>query len=198
LRQLAIVRQDRTMKHLRLGLKWIAMTLPVLVVGCSGDAIEGMSDSGTTAGDTTGDSEATSSASQTSTSGAGTSSTTTGMTSSSSTADTGVSSSGEDTGKGTTGGDACADLPRDECTEARDCEPIACSPFVMMDIGVTPWCIGETEFVGCRTADKSCNEVRTTTCEGDDATVYVCTTDCIPDGWLKCDPPVQGGVQPCM
>jgi hypothetical protein len=59
------------------------------------------------------------------------------------------------------------------------------------------FCLGEAEFIGCRRADLVCNDMRTITCEGDDAPVYACMDDCIPDGWIECAAPVDGMVEPC-
>jgi hypothetical protein len=38
----------------------------------------------------------------------------------------------------------------------------------------------------------------TSMCQGDDAPIYLCREDCIPDGFMLCDPPVEGEVPVCM
>jgi hypothetical protein len=78
------------------------------------------------------------------------------------------------------------------------CMPIACAAYEMNAAGATPWCLGEPQFIGCRSADLECTKQRTITCEGDDAPVYACRDDCIPDGFMLCDPPVDGEVPGCM
>jgi hypothetical protein len=52
-------------------------------------------------------------------------------------------------------------------------------------------------FIGCRSADLDCAMEPTITCEGDDAPIYLCRDDCIPQGFDVCDPPVNGEVPTC-
>lgn len=93
--------------------------------------------------------------------------------------------------------DECVGLPRKECTEEAGCRPISCRPFVMSDGGITQWCIGEPEYLGCQAADIGCDDARTIACVGDDAPTYVCPDTCIPDGGMECEAPVDGDVPEC-
>lgn len=105
----------------------------------------------------------------------------------------GTSDSADDTG----GKDGCAGLDRVACNDDPDCRPITCRPYEMPNIGITPWCLGDLEFIGCMRADTGCADVRTTTCEGKDDPVYMCSDACIPLTWMECDPPVDGDVPMC-
>lgn len=177
-----------------------------LVGGCPGD--DG-ADDGATGTDSTsstgtgGGSDATGTASMTGASGSQSGTSTTGTASVSTTDATGSSSAdGSSTSAGssgsTTGADACAGLGRAECTEAEQCAPIACRPFEMtMGPGIMPWCLGEPEYVGCRSADIGCAEVRTVACGSGDAPTYVCPDSCIPEDFMECDPPIDGEVSMC-
>ena len=96
----------------------------------------------------------------------------------------------------TTAADGCASLGRDECQANAECAVIGCRAFTP-DQGGQGFCLGDAEFIGCRRADATCDEMRTITCDGADTPVYACMDDCIPDGWMECDPPVDGMVDPC-
>jgi hypothetical protein len=106
-------------------------------------------------------------------------------------------SSGGGSGSSSGGRDACADLDREACTEMEACTPILCGLYEMTQDGTTPWCLAGPEFIGCRSADINCPAVRAVTCEGDDAPIYVCPDGCTPDGFMECDPPVNGDVPAC-
>lgn len=106
------------------------------------------------------------------------------------------SSSGGSTG--TTGAvDPCAGLDRQACADDESCEPIVCGGFMMTNDGATPWCMTEPAFIGCRSTDLDCAMEPTFTCEGDDAPIYVCREDCIPEGFMICASPVDNDVPPC-
>jgi hypothetical protein len=158
--------------------------------GSEGSGSEG-SGSTTTAGTSTaGQSETSAGTSATSTTSAGTD--TSAGTEGSGSATTAVD-------EGSTGaGDPCNGLSREECNAEPDCMPITCSPYVMgPDPGVTPWCIGDQEFLECVTMT-GCDDVRTVACEGDDAPAYACPSSCIPPGWNECSAPAEGEIPMCM
>lgn len=185
----------------------MAVVSVVALLGCPSDddaSGETEDSAGTETSSTTDSTSATASASSTSAgtdSASGTSASTTDSTTddSGTTAGPGTdgsSSGGTGTDGATTGGaaDPCADLGREECVGDRGCEPIVCRPFEMMGDG---FCVGAEAFIGCRSAELNCAEVRTTTCEMMDATVYVCGNSCIPDAWMECAAPVDGQVNMC-
>jgi len=109
-------------------------------------------------------------------------------------------STAADTGPGdsdtTAGADDCVGLGREECMANAACAPIACNLIEMTNNGVALYCIGDVEFLGCQSAEIACAEVRTTTCMGDDAPVYVCPNACIPADWIECEPPAPD-LPPC-
>ena len=189
------------------GLRWAGAFLLILS-GCPGDDSGGTGES-----DTDSSSQTSPSSSAGSMSGGDTESGSASMSGGSmSTEDTGTPSDTESTtnpgtdsdnptsttdptGDTTNGVDECAGLGRKECSNNEACRPIACQPIVADNRG--GFCLDANEFIGCISADTACAEVRTTACEGDDATVYVCPDACIPDMWLECPPPGDGDLTPC-
>jgi hypothetical protein len=179
----------------------------VLVAGCPGDDAEGTATEGESATDTdpsastpmtmSGSGSASMSGSSMSdgsmsASDSMSTSETSGTTEDPEGTTTMVDPSGADSSSGTTGSaDACAGLDRDECNAAEACEPVQCSPYEMSNNGVVPWCLGEAEYVGCRSADADCNMAMTVICMGDDSTVYSCREDCYPADYDECTPPVD-------
>jgi hypothetical protein len=107
-----------------------------------------------------------------------------------------ATSTTDPTGGTTAGTDECAALDRTECSNNAKCRSIACSPVEENVVSGTGPCLGAAEFIGCISADTTCAEIRTATCEGDDATVYMCPDACIPDTWMECSPP-DGALMPC-
>jgi hypothetical protein len=184
-------------------LRWNAAFWVMLAAGCaSPDEGESAGESGaateaSTGGSTSGSSAGEGSLSMTgaSASQTGAATTTAGEESSSGaqgTTGAGTSGSG---GATTAAGDPCAGLSMEECMDDRACTAITCQPYVAEPTSGTV-CIGEREYIGCHAADLGCDDARTHTCEGADATVYVCANSCIPEDWMLCEPPVMGA-RPC-
>jgi hypothetical protein len=176
------------------------ITAAALLTGCPGDDTEGETaaetegePTGTGSTDASGTDSMTSAGSQ---SGTSTTSTTTSSTNDTTATGDGSSTGADDTAGTTTGADKCDGLPRNECTENEACTPIACSPYQEQMIGETQWCLGEPAYIGCRSADLGCAEVRTVACGPEDTTV-VCSDACLPGDFMECDPPVQGDVPMC-
>jgi hypothetical protein len=113
-------------------------------------------------------------------------------------ASTGASTGGgsTDAGDSTDGTDACIGLDRKACSMNPDCAAIACGPIVP-DESTAGFCLGGDEFLGCQDAHTVCDQVRTFTCMGDDAPVYVCPSACIPEDWMECPSPVDGQIMTC-
>lgn len=185
----------------------LALVPAFLLFGCPGDPDDGGADTGSSGG--SGESSS-ASMSASSTTAPTTSASTTVGTSDSTTVSTSTTTSDDTTTTDATGdtttaesseaestaADGCTGLGRDECMMNESCAPIACRQF-MPDENGGMFCLGEAEFIGCRSADLSCDEMRTITCEGDDAPAYACMDDCIPDGWVECPAPADGDVPPC-